>query len=80
MWFWIKSQSLAKHRRLGEAGTLKWESAQLYYRLLFLFLRENASDWLDLARGGRTVCLWVFLLSLREWDLMTEFCHYFNPV
>ena len=79
MWFWIKSGGQAEHGQLEGARMLKWESAQLSYRLLFLFLRDRTSGWPALARGGRTVCLWVFIFK-GLWDLKTEFHHYSEPI
>ena len=74
MQFWNKSGSLAKHGRLGESKQeYVWEPAQLNIRFLFLFLRNGTSDWPGLAKGGRTVCLWMFLLFLREWYLTENF-------
>ena len=58
---------------------LKWESAQLSYRLQFLFLGDGTSDWPSLARGGTTVHVYGCLV-LRDLGLKTKFYHYSQPI
>ena len=40
----------------------------------FLFLKYSNPDWPSLARGGRTVCMFVGILN-GVWDLMVTFSH-----
>ena len=60
-WFWVKNYS-AEHGLLERTGTL----AELWTSVSFpsiSFPRYGTPDWPGLARGGRTVCVFVGVLK-----------------
>ena len=68
-----RKPSTGGSQNIDKEARIQRESAQLNYRLLFLFLRNRTPNWPGLGRGGKTMLLWVFLLFLRKWDLRQNY-------